>query len=254
MISFIFELTNCGKEQSMEYNVYCDESCHLENDNTNVMAIGAVYCPKDKIKEVSNRIREIKIANGIPKYRELKWTKVSAAKLDVYRDLINYFFNNSDLHFRAIIIPDKTKLNHQRYKQTHDDWYYKMYYDMLKTVFNISDSYNVYIDIKDTNSYMKSKELLKFCRIKKGDAFGKVIKKLQPIRSEEVQIMQLADLLIGSLTHYNRYIHELDSHSNAKLNLIEMIKANSGHSLRETTYYSDRKFNILVWEANYGEK
>ena len=72
MISFIFELTNCGKEQSMEYNVYCDESCHLENDNTNVMAIGAVYCPKDKIKEVSNRIREIKIANGIPKYRELK--------------------------------------------------------------------------------------------------------------------------------------------------------------------------------------
>ena len=135
----------------MEYNVYCDESCHLENDNTNVMAIGAVYCPKDKIKEVSNRIREIKIANGIPKYRELKWTKVSAAKLDVYRDLINYFFNNSDLHFRAIIIPDKTKLNHQRYKQTHDDWYYKMYYDMLKTVFNISDSYNVYIDIKDTN-------------------------------------------------------------------------------------------------------
>ena len=27
------------------FNVYCDESCHLEHDNIPVMAWGAVYCP-----------------------------------------------------------------------------------------------------------------------------------------------------------------------------------------------------------------
>ncbi len=27
------------------FNVYCDESCHLQHDNIPVMAWGAVYCP-----------------------------------------------------------------------------------------------------------------------------------------------------------------------------------------------------------------
>ena len=36
----------------VEYNVYCDESCHLEHDNSNVMVIGAVYCPKKMEKKL----------------------------------------------------------------------------------------------------------------------------------------------------------------------------------------------------------
>ena len=30
----------------MEYNVYCDESCHLKSNESKYMLIGAVYCPK----------------------------------------------------------------------------------------------------------------------------------------------------------------------------------------------------------------
>jgi len=26
----------------MEYNIYCDESCHLENDNIDVMVLSAI--------------------------------------------------------------------------------------------------------------------------------------------------------------------------------------------------------------------
>jgi len=37
----------------VEYNVYCDESCHLEHDNSNVMVIGAVYCPKKMVKKIN---------------------------------------------------------------------------------------------------------------------------------------------------------------------------------------------------------
>ena len=36
-----------------EYNVYCDESCHLENDNINVMTLGAVWGAKDGLKEIN---------------------------------------------------------------------------------------------------------------------------------------------------------------------------------------------------------
>ena len=33
-------------------NIYCDESCHLENDKEKVMALGAVYCQESKKKEI----------------------------------------------------------------------------------------------------------------------------------------------------------------------------------------------------------
>ena len=29
-------------------NIYCDESCHLQNDGEPLMALGAVYCPSAK--------------------------------------------------------------------------------------------------------------------------------------------------------------------------------------------------------------
>ena len=41
-----------------EYNFYCDESCHLEHDNSNVMVLGAVWCPKDKRHEIRRQKEE----------------------------------------------------------------------------------------------------------------------------------------------------------------------------------------------------
>lgn len=233
----------------MEYNVYCDESCHLEHDKSDVMSIGAVYCPKDKLREINSRLREIKIENNVPEFAELKWTRVSPSKLRVYKEIVNYFFDDDDLHFRVILIPDKKKLNHQKYNQTHDDWYYKMYFEMLKNILNPSDSYNIYIDIKDTNSYMKAKKLHEVCCNSKHDFKKHVIRKLQPIRSDEVQIMQLTDLLVGAITHYNRFFDSLASHSSAKAELIEIIKNRTNYSLTATTLYRENKFNIFVWEA-----
>ena len=45
----------------MLYNVYCDETCHLENDGINVMVLGAVWCPQSKLKEVNQRIKAFRM-------------------------------------------------------------------------------------------------------------------------------------------------------------------------------------------------
>lgn len=232
----------------MEYNVYCDESCHLEHDGINVMALGAIYCPKDSVKKVNERIRDIKERNSIPVFRELKWTKISPACLQVYTDLLNYFFDNDVLHFRGLLVPDKQVLDHAKFNQTHDDWYYKMYFDMLKTIFNPTDSYNIYIDIKDSHSYQKSKKLHDVCSNSQHDFSKEIIQKLQPIRSDEVQVMQLTDILIGALAYKNRNFSKDVQKSEAKLEVIEQIKGRSGYSLSKTTLYKEDKFNILVWE------
>ena len=45
---------------SESFNIYCDESCHLPNDGQPLMVLGAVWCPVDKSREISVRLREIK--------------------------------------------------------------------------------------------------------------------------------------------------------------------------------------------------
>ena len=202
----------------MLYNVYCDETCHLENDGINDMILGAIWCPQEKIKEINHHIREIKRRNGVSERMELKWTKISPAKVDMYKDIIDYFFNDDDLHLRAIIVPDKGKLNHQKYHQTHDDWYYKMYFTMLKVIFAPQDCYEIYIDIKDTNSYRKSQKLLDVCCNSMYDFSHRIIKRIQPIRSDEVEI-------------------------------INLIKERSGYSLKRTTLLREEKCNLFVWKA-----
>jgi len=95
------------------YNVYCDESCHLEHDRQEVMVLGAVWCPLEKVREISIRIREIKEDHGMKSDFEIKWSKVSPAKASFYLSIMDYFFDDDDLHFRALIVPDKSKLNHK---------------------------------------------------------------------------------------------------------------------------------------------
>ena len=233
----------------MLYNVYCDETCHLEHDGINVMVLGAVWCQQDKLKEINQRIRQIKERNSVSPTMELKWTKISPAKISLYQDIVNYYFDDDDLHFRAVIIPDKSKLDHERFHQTHDDWYYKMYFDMLKVIFNPSDNYEVYIDIKDTNSYRKAQKLKDVCCNSLYDFPQKVIKRIQPIRSEEVQIMQLVDILIGAVGYTNRKFDEGFAKSPAKQKIINLIKERSGYSMTKTTLLREEKLNLLSWDA-----
>ena len=182
---------------SETYNIYCDESCHLENDRSPIMVLGCVWSLASKIKDISQRIREIKTKHNISPHREVKWIKVSEAKVNFYIDLVDYFFDDNDLHFRGVLIPDKGVLEHHAYEQTHDSWYYKMLFVMLEPIINPLHKYRVYVDIKDTRSEQKRKFLENVLRTSRYDSVGQIIEKVQQIRSHESEILQLADLLLG---------------------------------------------------------
>src|ERR1700680_2811146 len=144
---------------SSTINVYCDESCHLEHDGQGAMTIGAIWCPEEKSREVASRLREIKRKHNLNPHFELKWTKVSPAKLDYYLDVLDYFFEDMELHFRALVAPDKTLLRHKDFGQDHNTFYYKMYFEMLKLLLSPEATYHIYIDTKDTNSATKVAKL-----------------------------------------------------------------------------------------------
>ena len=51
----------------MLYTVFCDESCHLQMDNSSVMVLGAMYCFSEKRKQIYSDIRAIKEKHGLNK-------------------------------------------------------------------------------------------------------------------------------------------------------------------------------------------
>ena len=236
-------------------NIYCDESCHLQNDKEPVMVIGAVYCPIEKKEEIFERLYSFKLKhNLIPKnkkndndnrtYYELKWNKVSKSKIEYYKDVINYFFDDDDLQFRVLVVSNKSAIDYEKFNHTHDTFYYKMYFGMLKAILNPENSHHIYIDIKDTRSKEKVHKLEQVLRNDKYDYSKEIIKKVQQVRSHEVEILQLTDLLVGATAYVNRGL----ANSKAKNELINLIKHRSKYSLTKSTLLKERKFNVFIWE------
>lgn len=224
------------------FNIYCDESCHLENDDEPFMILGAVSCPSEKVIEAKHRIKDIKIRHDLNSLTELKWTKASPSKVACYIDLVDYFFDDDDLCFRAIIC-DKEKLRHIDFGQDHDDWYYKMYYQLLKWFLNDRNHYNIFLDIKDTRSGEKRHLLHDVLCNAKHDFDQNMLQNVQHVRSHESQILQLADVLIGAVGYANR---DLKS-SSAKRTLVGRIQQRSHLSLLKTNY--SPKFNLFHWKG-----
>jgi hypothetical protein len=230
---------------SQAYNVYCDESCHLEHDGQKVMVQGALWCPVEKTREIAMRLREKKAAFGLKAGFEIKWTKVSPAKLGFYTDIVDYFFDDDHLLFRALIA-EKTHLNHGTFPgQDHDQWYYKMLFTLLSPILNPEAQYNIYLDLKDTQSSTKASKLREVLCNARYDFDRHLINRIQPVRSDEVEQLQLCDLLIGAVCHINREL----TGSTAKTALIERIKKRSNYSLIRSTLLREKKFNVFRWQA-----
>ncbi|MFA5670778.1 MAG: DUF3800 domain-containing protein [Balneolaceae bacterium] len=227
------------------YNIYCDETCHLENDVSEVMVIGAVWCKHSKVEEISKRLKEIRRRHGLSPYVEIKWVKVSPSKQSFYLDILDYFLDDDDLHFRGIIIPDKSKLDHEKFKQTHDDWYYKMFFDLLKVIIAPDENYCIYLDYKDTWGARKISKLHEVLSNSNYDFSRDIIKQIKLVKSHQVQLIQLCDLLIGAIGYANRQLIT----SNAKRSIVDRLIERSGYSLERTTLFREKKINLLRWNG-----
>jgi len=227
----------------MNINVYCDESCHLPFDNIDLMVIGGISCPKEKAEYINKAIREIKKKHGVYRFAEIKWTKVSESKYEMFKDLIDLFFDSSFLNFRAVVAISKSKLNYEKFNLSPDDWYQRIYYLTLRELIDIGNDYYIYVDIKDTKGSEKIDSLKNVLNNVVGYFYDETVKNIQLVRSDQIQLLQLADLLIGAVSYSNR---GLDGNS-AKLKLIKHIEERSSRLLTKTTPKSEEKVNIFIW-------
>lgn len=91
-------------------DIFCDESCHLQRDGHSSMSLGAISVAHESVRSVSTALRALKHHHGFSDDFELKWSKVSPAKLDFYLSIVDYFFNEPSLSFRGLVATHKERL------------------------------------------------------------------------------------------------------------------------------------------------
>lgn len=226
-------------------HIYCDESCHMENDGMKAMVLGALWCSADQRKLLSRKIKTLKAEHGLPTSFEIKWVKVSPGKLPFYQALLDLFFDEAMLHFRGLVVPDKQLLDHGRFTQNHDDFYYKQWYTLLNRLIDPEKRYRIFLDIKDTRGRRKVAKLHEVLCNANYDFDRNIIESIEQVQSHDVPLLQLADLLIGALSYVHRGLHG----SPAKQSLVAHIRQRSGLTLGQSSLWRAEKFNLLVWKA-----
>lgn len=221
---------------SKTFNLYCDESTHLIHDGHPYMLLSYISIAYPQIRLAKEEIKAIKRKFNYTE--ELKWTNVHSATYKVYAELVDWFFMN-DLEFRAVVV-DKSQIDEKRAEYSFNDFYFRMYFQLLHTKVDFQNRYNVFLDIKDTCSGEKLEKMKKIM------SYNSSIGTLQFIPSRESVFIQLADVLMGAI-NYNLRIQKGDVKGNviAKLKLIEKIKRHSNISLNTTTPLSRNKFNLF---------
>lgn len=229
-------------------NIYCDESCHLEHDNSDIMVLGAMSCNSEEKVNIFNDIRKIKMNHELNSKFEIKWTKVSRSKIEFYKELVDYFFENDNLWFRAIVARHKKDLNNAKYNDgDYNTWYYKMYFRLLEPIIYETENYKIFIDIKDTHGGPRVRKLHKVLCNNKYDFKSEVIQGVYQINSKESEILQLADLMIGALAYYHRGLLEYGLNEGKK-ELISYIQTKFEVNLNCITDRNAKKVNLFIWD------
>ena len=207
------------------------------------MGFGCVCVPKQAARNIALRLRDIKCRNSCT--QELKWTKVSPKNIGFYKEVSDYFFETDSLRFRSLVVENKSMLDHDSYNLgSHETFYYKMYYTLLKNIIDkrsSGDTYTIYFDIKDTKGSLRIRELQKILSNSLHDFDHSVIRRMQIVRSNEIEPLQLCDFLLGAVMYKSRH---LDT-SHAKLEIVSHIENRSGYNLAFSNEPWQNKFNLF---------
>lgn len=222
----------------MKFEVYCDESSPevLKDRNANkFLVLGSIWIPADyreKLKSDINIIKEKFLYRN-----EIKWNKVAPSVLPFYKELINYFFLNNNIRFRALLV-EADKLDMVRFHNDDSELsFYKFYYQLMQHWILDFNEYSVFIDHKVNKDRNRIHELWKVLKI--ANLFS-AINNVQALPSNESIGIQLADLLTGIVNgKFNNKVT-----SQAKKEVISTIENLMGHNIAPTSKTVE-KFNIF---------
>lgn len=185
--------------------------------------------------------------------KELKWTKITDAKLCEYRHLVEYFFamnNVNACHFHSIIF-DNHKWRHNKYNNSDRDiGLSKLYYQVLHHKFckvcGPHGSLFVRIDRRNTSTSLEDlRRMLNNAAARDHGINTTPFKVIEPADSKECDILQLNDVVLGAVCAARNGRHLLESGRASKREIAGLVLEKSGlSSFEKDTPNSMSRFTI----------
>ncbi len=178
-----------------KFNAYCNESFHLTRGSVFAMCLGVLICQTIQVENISKMVRALKEKHRLKTDFEIKWTKVSPAKIDFYLALVDLVLDDDGLDFHGIIEVEDSPIDRSR-----DLFHGELYGRLFDTVLRSPLSYRIYLNVMDTRGNRMMRRLHDMA----GATDRYCVERIQQVRSRESEILQVADLFAGALTYANR--------------------------------------------------
>lgn len=238
----------------MLVDIYCDESRQdllVKRDSLSPQnryaCIGGIWVPFSKREEIKDAVKKLKKEHDI--HGEFKWGNVSKNKISFYKALIDLFFEQKEVMFRCVVI-DAFEVDNDRYNDSDQELgYYKFYYQLLHNWLDSKNDYYVFTDFKTNKERDRLHELQ---RITNRSLYGSRIKILQAIDSKESLILQLQNILMGTVAYKFNYGDA--GKSEAKKELVKEVENYLGRSIEPVYRNEQKKFDIFKISLRWGRQ
>lgn len=221
------------------YKIFCDESCHLQHDGSDVMVLGALHCSAEKAEKLTRHIKWLRHHHQYTP--ELKWSKLNKHQWPFYKDLIDLVIDDAEVNFKTTVVLNKKALDHQQYNAgSHSNFYYKMFYYTLRDFLHTGNEYRIYLDYMDTLGAEKTRKL---CEVLQNETYWQLNVSTTIVQSYEAQLIQLCDLLIGAVAYKSRT--DIEHKSPIKNLFVDYLEAKLGRSLKCSTPPWEENFNVF---------
>lgn len=232
--------------------IYVDESSQTQN---RFLVIGGIGVPRPKLASAEEAFHSQRLPQ-LPR-GEMKWGKVSKGKLPAYGRVIRAFFDDpafAEIDFHCLVV-DTHKQNHRK----HNDGSREIGFN--KEVYNLASKFarlypdhlfHLYPDYRDTNQRPEDLRLiLNRGRAKAGDKRDWPFRRCHFRKSKHTPMLQLVDLLIGSVAWCVNGHAEKPNASEAKTKLARYVlqKASVIDCRRDTAY----RGKFTIWHRQLRE-
>lgn len=213
----------------MIVEIYVDESSQTQ---CRYLLLGAVCIPAHSTALAEKGILDLR-QNRLP-HGEMKWGKVSANKFDVYRDVVDAFFEGdafSSAQFHCVVV-DTSRLDHATYNAGSSEiGFNKEIYQLASKCAQAfsQDLLHLYPDYRDTNQLPSSlRDILNRGRRKAGDRREWPFRRCQFRDSKTALLLSLPDLFIGALGYQLNGHYRREGASPAKIAMADHIMMKAG--------------------------
>lgn len=230
------------------YSIFVDESSQTKYK---FLTIGCLVLEEELVKPFEFTVKHAR-ALEISAGGEMKWSKISAMKLNAYKLFIDRFFDFKGaaerIHFHSIVI-DTSKIRDELYNAgSREVGFNKEVYQLLIKCAKLYPDgiFEVYADHRQTDFSMDEfRKILNSGMSKAGDRRPMPFRNVQFCDSKKFVLIQMVDLLLGAATFRLNGHHAKPGASKHKCHLSEYVLERAG--VRDPVRGTSRIGKFTIW-------